>query len=199
MENMVLVATSMTLKHKKKGSDMIGIKSLALAIATSGILAGSAMAGADHGHTKTASVTEPAHGMAPSAGQSMKGGNRMQMMHSQMMGGGAMGMMGGAGDGATTPEDMRARLQAALSDYDADGNGSLSIDEYETYHSALIRENMVDRFQHLDADGDGAITGQEIIAPADQMARMKVTHQRMHGEGSDAAIETLPGDSLTQD
>lgn len=118
----------------------------------------------------------------------------MQRMHNQMMGGGMMsgmgpmggGMMGGMGPmgsdmmqmldtegaGTLTPEELRAQLQAQLAEYDSDGNGTLSITEFEALHSAMIREKMVDRFQHLDADGDGAVTAEEMTALADRMERM---------------------------
>ena len=34
-----------------------------------------------------------------------------------------------------------------------------------------MRETMVDRFQMLDADGDGQISQGEMVAPADNMAQ----------------------------
>jgi Ca2+-binding EF-hand superfamily protein len=37
----------------------------------------------------------------------------------------------------------------------------------------MIREMMVDKFQQLDGDGDGAITAEEMTAPADMMDRME--------------------------
>ena len=88
-------------------------------------------------------------------------------------GGGMMPMLDADGDGNVTPQEMREQLQAKLSEYDSDGDGTLSIAEFEALHSAMIREKMVDRFQHLDADGDGAITGDEMTAPAKKMERMK--------------------------
>jgi len=114
----------------------------------------------------------------------------MKRMHGQMMGAGMMGgtgPMGGMGpmgggmmqmfdaddDGKVTPEEMRTGLQAKLTEYDSDGDGALSIGEFEALHSALIREMMVDRFQYLDADGDGAIAAEEMTAPADQFERIQ--------------------------
>jgi Ca2+-binding EF-hand superfamily protein len=102
--------------------------------------------------------------------------------------GGQLGAQGGAGmmqmfdtdgDGTTTPEEMRTRLQAKLSEFDSDGDGNLSITEFEALHSAMIREMMVDRFQHLDADGDGAVTPEEMAAPADRMERMQMMRSNM--------------------
>lgn len=118
-----------------------------------------------------------------SMGGGIMGG--MGPMGGGMMGG--MGPMGGRmmqmfdadGDGTVTPEEMRAGLQAKLAEYDSDGDGSLSIAEFEALHSAMIRETMVDRFQYLDADGDGLITAEEMGAPADKMERMQKIRDRM--------------------
>lgn len=135
----------------------------------------------------------PHHGDGDRMGTGMHG-DMMQMMmrmHGMMGGGGmmpGMGMMGGQmgmspgmgmmgpmgimsdmdgdGDGVVTPEEARAAFGNFLTEYDANGDGTLSIEEFETLHSALIREMVVDRFQHLDADGDGAITEEEMQAPA---------------------------------
>jgi hypothetical protein len=114
----------------------------------------------------------------------------MKRMHAKMMQGGGMmgqgGMMGaGMGhgaffrsfdadqDGRVSPEELRTGLREGLSEHDADGDGTLSIDEFEALHSARIREVMVDRFQMLDADGDGQVTEAEMEAPAARMERMR--------------------------
>ncbi|MCQ0090411.1 calcium-binding protein [Roseovarius sp. M141] len=97
----------------------------------------------------------------------------MGNMGSGMMGGAMMQMLDADGDGNVTPEEMREQMQAKLTEYDSDGDGTLSISEFEALHSAMIREKMVDKFQHLDADGDGAITSDEMTAPAKKMERMQ--------------------------
>lgn len=126
----------------------------------------------------------------------------MKRMHSGMMEGGGMAHMGGAdgmmggglmsmmksldtdGDGSVTPVEAREGLQALLAEYDADGNQTLSIAEFETMHSALVRETMVDRFQFLDDDGDGKVTMDEIVKPAAIMGRMQMMRdQMMQGGG----------------
>ena len=129
---------------------------------------------------------DPGAMMGGDMGQMMR---MMEMMHggqSGMMDFGMMGhpgsMMNGAehmqgvfdadGDGTVTPEELRAGLLDALKTYDADGNGTLSLDEFETMHSAHIREMTVDRFQAFDADGDGQVTAEEIAAPAERMQLM---------------------------
>ena len=153
---------------------------------------GAALADANHGHGGP-SVAQGGAGMMQNSGPGMMGnmGGMMDMMmrmHGNMMGGGMMGsgMSGGMmqmfdtdADGTTTPSEMRTQLQAKLSEYDSDGDGNLSITEFEALHSAMIREMMVDRFQLLDADGDGAVTPEEMAAPADRMERMQMMRSNM--------------------
>lgn len=81
-------------------------------------------------------------------------------------------------DGTVTPEELRNGLLAKLKKYDADGDGTLSIAEFEVLHSARIRNKMVDRFQALDEDGDGKVTEAEMTARADKMKK------RMHNQPS---------------
>lgn len=116
-------------------------------------------------------------------------GDMMQMMtrmHGPMMGGGMAGpmgpeMMGGLfqdafdadGDGRVGAEELRSGLTARLAEHDADGDGTLSLAEFEALHSALIRNLTVDHFQAFDEDGDGKVTGAEIAAPADRLGRME--------------------------
>ncbi len=128
-------------------------------------------------------------------GASMGGGGMMPMMmrmHQAMMSGmtGGMGMGAGMGmsgmkallprlqadadgDGRVTPEELRARLGTLLEKYDTDRNGALSLGEFARLHADLMRETMVDRFQFLDDDGDGAVTASEIVKPAILLERMQ--------------------------
>ena len=146
-----------------------------------------ALADANHGRGEDR-TGESKGGMGQMDPGSMMGGNMGQMMRMmQMMHGGQAGMkgggmMGGADhlqkifdadkDGTVTPEELRTGLLDALKTYDADGNGTLSLGEFETMHAAHIRETTVDRFQSFDADGDGQVTAEEIAAPAERMQRM---------------------------
>ncbi len=91
-----------------------------------------------------------------------------------------MGMLDMDGDGSTTSEEARTQLQKILKENDTDGDGSLNISEFEDFHSRLIREKMVDRFQHLDADGSGAITAEEIVSPAENIERNQSKMKKMH-------------------
>lgn len=108
----------------------------------------------------------------------MPSGDRHHMKG--MMGGMMRQMLDANGDGTVTPMEASTQLQAMLSKYDTDANGTLSISEYEVLHSAMIREKMVDRFQHLDANGDGQITPGEMNAPADRMKKMMHMQMPMH-------------------
>lgn len=119
-------------------------------------------------------------------GGRMMGGDMMSMMksmHPMMHGDTGDRMMGGGmmdsdnlsydsnGDGTTSVEELRNALLSELTDYDADSNSTLEIGEFEKLHAARIRSQMVDRFQVLDADGDGQVTKEEMTAPADNMQR----------------------------
>ncbi len=102
----------------------------------------------------------------------------MMRMHGQMMGGGMMDnpmlkSFNTDGDGRVSPEEMRLGQQAKLEQFDLNGDGSLTLDEFEALHSAAIREMMVDKFQKLDNDGDGQVTSEEMAAPARKMDRMQ--------------------------
>jgi Ca2+-binding EF-hand superfamily protein len=102
-----------------------------------------------------------------------------------MMDRGMMQMMMGPGMmGVPSAEEATAAMQARLSEFDADGDGSLSLSEFETLHSAMIRESMVDRFQHLDADGDGTVSPSEMVAPAGRMS-MRERMSAMSTDNSD--------------
>jgi len=77
------------------------------------------------------------------------------------------------GDGALTQDEIAAARNAQLSQFDADGNGSLSLQEYQGLWLDAMRDRMVDRFQSHDDDGDGQVTAQEFAdAQARRIARM---------------------------
>jgi len=103
-----------------------------------------------------------------------------------MMGRGQFGdmmqKMDANGDGTITPEEIHSQIQAKLSEFDADGNGSLSVTEFKAMQTAAIQERMGDRFGFLDADGNGEVTQEEMSAPADRMAEMLQFRNRMWGQ-----------------
>ena len=69
-------------------------------------------------------------------------GNMMGKGHGNMMGGDMMRMLDADGDGTLTPEEMRAQLQAKLTEF------------------------------------DGAVTAEEMTAPADKLERMQKAHPK---------------------
>ena len=64
-------------------------------------------------------------------------------------------------DGRVTQEEVNAYRQQQLSRYDRDGNGQLSLEEYQALWMDAMRERMVRQFQAHDRDGNGAVTVEE--------------------------------------
>jgi hypothetical protein len=207
--------------HTRKDTDMKTTAKLAAATAIFMALGGAALAAGNHGHGGQGApgAQGPAAGnhdmmqmMMRMHGQMMQGG--MGMMGSGgPMGGMGQGMMGGGaslmgmglerfdtdGDGTVTSQEAHEGLQALMAEYDADGDEALSLAEFETLHSALIRETMVDRFQFLDDDGDGAVSVAEIVKPADMMERMETMRDAMMpgpngGMQGDGGMMRTPGE-----
>ena len=86
--------------------------------------------------------------------------------------GGGWGQHGAAGerlfetfdanqDGTLTQAEVDQARQAQLAEFDADGNGSLDLEEYQALWLDAMRERMVDQFQAHDDDGDGMVTAEE--------------------------------------
>lgn len=120
----------------------------------------------------------------------MKGSGPMGMMDQDMMSLMRGPMMGrfdadADGDGVISGDEAHGQLQSMHADADTDGDGALSLEEFEVLHSEIIRSMMVDRFQHLDTDGDGMVTTGEMTAPADRMEMRPATNGMM-GEGMDS-------------
>ncbi len=118
-------------------------------------------------------------GIGQHGGREMMDGGMMGG-HDGMMGGG-MGMMMGAGqsyamatfdtnkDGALSPEEMTAGIQAELAANGSDANGSLSLDEFAVMHAAHTRPMSVRAFQMHNADGDAQVAKAEMTAMAAMM------------------------------
>lgn len=68
------------------------------------------------------------------------------------------------GNGAITQAEIDAFRAAQLAAADVSKDGALSVDEFETIYQEFVRPRMVDAFQDLDADGDGAVTTTELDA-----------------------------------
>lgn len=125
-------------------------------------------------------------------------GMRGQMGQMGMQG----GMMGGQhhmrmfemldtnSDGAVGEEEGRAAILEQLTSFDSDGDGSLSLEEFNAMHAAHMRPHMVDRFQFHDDDGDGKITADEMTTPFARMMQWmdrngdgQLGPDDMHGRG----------------
>ena len=61
-------------------------------------------------------------------------------------------------DGILTQTEIEEVRQSRLTEFDANGDGSLSLEEYQALWMEAMRERMVDRFQAHDDDGDGLVT-----------------------------------------
>ena len=64
-------------------------------------------------------------------------------------------------DGRLTQAEVDQARQAKLAEFDADGDGSLDLEEYQALWLDAMRERMVDQFQAHDDDGDGMVTAEE--------------------------------------
>lgn len=74
-------------------------------------------------------------------------------------------------DGQLTQAEIDAARADRFAAFDTDGNGALSLQEYEALWLDAMRERMVDRFQSLDNDGDAVVTSDEFIAPFGSVVR----------------------------
>ncbi len=87
---------------------------------------------------------------------------------------GAMGLMGGFGaeqllrevdtdrDGRITQAEIDAAVNARFARFDADGNGRLSLDEFNALWADVTRPAAVRAFQFMDPNGDASVTKAEI-------------------------------------
>lgn len=69
------------------------------------------------------------------------------------------------GDGKLTQAEIDAARADRLARFDADGDQSLTLEEYEALWVDAMRDRMVDRFQHLDENGDAIVTAEEFSRP----------------------------------
>ena len=56
-----------------------------------------------------------------------------------------------------------------MAEFDQNGDGRLTLEEYQALWMAAMRERMVDRFQEHDDDGDGLVTIEEFAEPFDRV------------------------------
>lgn len=64
-------------------------------------------------------------------------------------------------DGEVTQAEIDQFRKDQLTKFDADKNGTLSLEEYQALWLDQMRDRMVDAFQRHDDDGDGQVTAEE--------------------------------------
>jgi hypothetical protein len=69
------------------------------------------------------------------------------------------------GDGRATQAEIDQIRQDRLAEFDGNGDGSLTLEEFEALWLSVMRERMVDSFQALDDDGDAVVTVEEYVEP----------------------------------
>lgn len=74
-------------------------------------------------------------------------------------------------DGVVTRDELTAGLAALAEKHDADGDGSLSLDEFADLYAEITRPLTVRAFQWIDTDGDGQISAEEREKAAAMFAR----------------------------
>ncbi|MEM7194754.1 MAG: hypothetical protein AAF402_07390 [Pseudomonadota bacterium] len=84
-------------------------------------------------------------------------------------------------DGEISASEIDARKTGQFESFDSDNSASFNLGEFQQLWLEQMRERMVDRFQHLDADGDGEVTREEFSAPIDRMLAR-------HDANSDGAL-----------
>ena len=131
------------------------------AVAALGLAAVAAPVVAQQTHMQQGHMMDGEMGMMGGHHGTMGGHNGMGMM----MGGAqshAMARFDTDGDGTLSPEEMKAGIQTEIKTYDADANGTLSLDEFAEMRAAHTRPMTVRAFQMHDPDGDAQVTEAEM-------------------------------------
>jgi len=68
-------------------------------------------------------------------------------------------------DGKLSQEEIDTARGERFTKFDGDSDQALTLGEYQDLWLEAMRERMVDRFQQLDADGDGRVTTEEFQRP----------------------------------
>ncbi len=120
-------------------------------------------------------------------------------MGRQGMNGPMGGRMGGFGprqvfmtfdadkDGTVTVAEAEAGIEKLRASHDADGNGTLSREEFDKLFADMTKGMAERPFAMLDANGDGQISAEELRFPAQMMARMQAWHGQPAGPGAKPA------------
>ena len=72
-------------------------------------------------------------------------------------------------NGTITKTEIDGVRKNEIAKSDANKDGKLSLNEFQTLWTDLMRERMVDHFQFLDNDGDAVVTEEEIAKPMERL------------------------------
>jgi len=72
-------------------------------------------------------------------------------------------------NGTITKTEIDGVRKNELAKADTNKDGKLSLNEFQSLWTGLMRERIVDHFQRLDNDGDAVVTEEEIAKPMDRM------------------------------
>jgi len=150
---------------------------------------GTADSKADSGNMSGMAMDDGDNQMGMMGGDMMPMMQRMMKMHASMIGGQGSTMEMMDRDIMTTmlsggqPHEMPAQMAEKMREFDTDSDDELTLDEFEALHMSVIRARMVDRFQPLDADGNGKISQEEMEDAGARMSKMKGTSSGSDAEG----------------
>jgi hypothetical protein len=82
-------------------------------------------------------------------------------------------------DQRLTRTEIDNGIQSRFTGADTDGDGNLSLEEFQPLLVEIMRPKIVDGFQFLDADGDGVITQEEVQRPVNRI----VSHLDQNEDG----------------
>lgn len=126
------------------------------------------------------------------------------LAHAQMNGGESCGMRHGPGmmgrqlverydankDGTVTQQEIEQNRAQWLAEFDADKNGTLSLDEFKLLWLKARNEMMVREFQFFDRDGNGQVTIEEYKGPLSDL----VSERDRNDDGSLGADDHASGE-----
>lgn len=75
------------------------------------------------------------------------------------------------GDRVITRDEIDQFREEKVLAFDVDQDGAIALEEFEGMWVDFMRDRMVDRFQHLDRDGDGLISEAEMDERVDRVVR----------------------------
>lgn len=82
-------------------------------------------------------------------------------------------------DGVLTQDEIDTARAQRLQEFDTNGDGNLSLEEYQALWLDAMHERMVDQFQRHDDDGDGLVTAEEFS----EMQSKMVARMDRNGDG----------------